>query len=352
MRTLWIALWFAVLGWDALLPHIVSPAPRLAAGALIIAGLLLTAPRARGGPWFSPGVGVSLTIGAAIAAVVVPWPERLGFVLVAAGGLTLLVPRLPDRVRGPLWRAPSALGAILITLSVTSHLYRIAESTWYRLGSLAGPIAALYRLLGLSAAADAPFVHVEEVGSTITFDASVGAVAGHALVLYVVAGLAMLAVLRGRRLGWRTPLVLLACAGGAALARVLVFGLALVENPGPSIFWLRGWTMGALLPLAGILMLVLRPAGSESERSSAGLSTGSPAGVSWADLRHGRGARALTAAILFGVFAAASIGFLPRALLRDRAELRGADGQSSRNDRRHGPQDPDSSVRRRGTRRA
>ena len=138
---------------------------------------------------------------------------------------------------------------------------------------MADPIATLYRLLGLSAAADAPFVHVREVGSTVTFDASIGAVVGHALVLYVVAGLAMLVVLRGRRLGWRTPLVLLACAVGAALARVLVFGLALVENPGPSIFWLRGWTMGALLPLAGILMMVLRPAGNEREHLLAASST-------------------------------------------------------------------------------
>jgi hypothetical protein len=317
MRALWIALWFAVLGWDALLPHIVAPAPRLATGALIAAALLFSAPRARRGPWFSPGVGASLVIGAAIAALVVPWPERLGFILVAAGGLVLLVPRLPDRVRGPLWRAPSALGAILVALSVTSHLYRIAESTWYRLGSMAGPIAALYRLLGLTAAADAPFVHVRDVGSTITFDASVGAVVGHALALYVVAGLAMLVILRGQRLGWRTLLVLLACAGGAALARVLVFGLALVENPGPSIFWLRGWTMGALLPLAGILMVVLRPAGSAREHAPAASSAGLPTVVSWADLRRGRGVRVLTAAVLLGALSAASIGFFDPGVRKD-----------------------------------
>lgn len=306
MRTVWLALWFVVLGWDALSPHVLRPTPRLGIWALAIAAILLAVPRGGRERWITPGLSAALAVGCAVTAVLLPWPERLGFVLVAGGALISALPWLGERFGGALWRGPAALGGLLVLAAVTSHLYRLAEAAWHDLGFLAGSIAAVSRWLGASAVADPPFVHVEGVGTLLTFDVSLEKLVGHPLAVYVAAALGVLLVLRGREIGWRKPLVLVGSALGFALVRALALALVLNEVSGPWIYWGRMWSMGGLLVLVAVLWMVLPNHAVEPGTRGRGRVTH--------DMGYRgptrRGAVALIAsAIAFGALAAASFGF-------------------------------------------
>jgi hypothetical protein len=305
VRRLWLALWLAVVGWDALFPHIMTPAPRLAILTLLLAGALLFSVRPRTGVWFTPGLSAALSAAAAVCAAMLPWPERLGFILVAAGSLTAALPSRGSSIGGRVWRSASGLGALLVLFAGASHLYAVLESSAYRLGFLVGPMAFLYRALGVPAVADAPFVHIQGVGGVTTVDTAVGRVIGQPLALFVVAGLAVWMVVRGRGPSWRRPTLFLVCAAGFALVRFLVLGLALNDVSGPSLYWLRGWGFGGLLSLVALLAWAVPFRG---HRGLAG--SGDPPGaVGLRSITRGRGALALASAIALGVLAAASMGF-------------------------------------------
>jgi len=301
MRRLWLAVWFAVFGWDALLPHIDSPRPGLATGALIAAALLLIR---RGSPAvpFAGGAALGLAVVAAGAAALLPWPERLGPLLVAVG---LAIAALPFRfrwARGNLWRVPVGLGSLLTLLAGSSHVYRYVESSFRDLAIAAPPLAFLYRVLGVPAAADPPFVHLQGVGNLHTFDCTVEKLIGHGLAQFLVAGIAALAVIRGNRLGWRGPAALLLTAAGFVVVRTLALGLALGEITGLGIYHQRFWVFGLLLPLVAVLAAVLSPV-------PRGLEPSVPATVGWAAFRTRRAAGALAAGALAGILIAGAVGW-------------------------------------------
>jgi hypothetical protein len=305
VRILWLALWLAILGWDALSPHLVGASPRLGTVALVLAGAFLTTPWIRRGPWFSPSLALPVAAGAAVAGALLPWPESLGLILVAAGCVLASIPALGLRARGAAFRGVAGLGALVVVLATASHLYAIFESHVQGLDLLSRPLTFLYRVLGVGAAADPPFVHIESTGRLVTVGATFEKVVGHPLALFVVAGLLLLLVVRGREVGWRRPLVLLGSAAGFAVVRALALGLAINEVGSPSIYWLRGWTMGGLLVLVGFLSLVSSPVGGLEP--APGALRGGVAG--WRALAGGRGRAMVLAAALAGAAAAASLGF-------------------------------------------
>jgi hypothetical protein len=313
MRILWLALWLAILGWDALSPHLVGASPRLGTAALVLAGAILTTPWIRRGPWFSPSLALPVAAGSAVAGILLPWPESLGFLLVAAGCVVASIPMFGLRVRGAVFRGVAGLGALVVLLATTSHLYGIVESQVQGRDVLSRPLALLYRVLGVGATADPPFVHIESVGRLVTVGATFDKVIGQPLALFVVAGLFLLVVVRGRETGWRCPLVLLGSAAGFAVVRALALGLAVSEVGGPSIYWLRGWVMGGLLALVGVMALVSSP--------GAGVSTGLGAsrerGATWRGLFCGQGSALVAAAALFGATAAGSLGFFDAGTPKD-----------------------------------
>lgn len=305
MRILWLTLWLAILGWDAFSPHLVGASARVGTVALILAGAILTTPWIRRGPWFSPGVALAVAAGSGVAGIFLPWPESLGFILVAVGCVIASIPALGVRVRGAAFRGVAGLGALVALLATVSHLYAMFESQVQGLDLLSRPLAFVYRVLGVGATADPPFVHIESVGRLVTVSATFEKVVGHPLALFVVAGLLLLVVVRGREIGWRRPLVLVGSAVVFAVVRSLALGLAVNEFGGPSIYWLRGWTMGGLLALVGFLALVSSPGG--------GLGTGLGASREGETMRRrlfrGRGGAIVTIAALAGGLAAASLGF-------------------------------------------
>lgn len=308
MTIRWFALWFAVLGWDALLPHTVHPSPWLAIIALILAGILFSVPGDHRGRWFSPGLSIGLAIASGVTCIALPWPERLGFILVGMSSLIILLPRACGSICKVLHRGFSSLGTILIALAATSHLYRLAESIRHDLGFLSHPLALLYRALGVHAAADPPFVHIQRVGRLITFDASLEKIIGHSLALYLIAGLTMVVVFQGRHIGWRRLLVFLGCILGFSIVRILALGLVLDESLGPEIYWLRGWNMGTLLVLAGILALVSHPARRPRDPHPS-LGSNVAERLGWHNFAGRRGVVFVALSTVFGLLIAASLGF-------------------------------------------
>ncbi len=303
-ETAWLALWCAVLGWDALSPHVLDPWSRLAVVTLVLAAILLATSRERDVDRFSPGLAVGMAVGCGVVGVALPWPEGFGFVLAGAGLLVSAIPVAPDAVRGAARRALVGRGALLVLLAAAGQLYRLTEAATQGVDLLSGPLAFLYRVVGVRAAADAPFVYFQGVGGLFTVTATFERVVGHPLALFVVGGLALLLTAHGRRIGWRRPAVLLASASAFAILRALALGLVLGEAAGPSIYWLRGWTFGGLLVLAVFLAAAMPrvragPASSRASRSG-------PA--TWRAFAGGRGVALLASAIAFGALAAASLG--------------------------------------------
>ena len=104
-------------------------------------------------------------LAAGATGLLLPWPERLGPLLVA-GGLALgLLPALNRLARGNNWRIPLAAGGLLWFSAGVSHGYRVWEAMHHDWDFVAGPLAAFFRLLGLSAVADPPLVHLQLVGN-------------------------------------------------------------------------------------------------------------------------------------------------------------------------------------------
>jgi len=313
VRILWLALWLAILGWDALSPHLVGASPKLGTVALLLAGAILATPWIRRGPWFSPCLALPVAAGSAVAGILLPWPESLGFILVAVGCVLASIPVLGVRVRGTAFRGVAGLGALVTLLASASHLYAIFESQVQGTDLLSGPLAFFYRLLGVGATADPPFVHIESVGRVVTVSATFEKVVGHPLALFVVGGLLLLVVVRGRDVGWRRPLTLLGSAAGFAVVRALALGLAVNEVGGPSIYWLRGWTMGGLLVLVGLMALVSSPGAGFA--TVLGIARDREA--TWRGLFCGRGGAIVAVAALAGALAAATLGFFDPGVPKD-----------------------------------
>jgi hypothetical protein len=304
VRILWFALWLAILGWEALSPHVLGVSPRLGAVALIAAGAVLTLSPGRREPWFSPGLSLAVAGGTTVAAVLLPWPERLGFILVAVGCVLASVPAFGRRLRAAALRGVAGLGALITLLSATSHLYDLLESQAQGVDLLSGPLALLYRLMGVGATADAPFVLIEATGRLVTVGATIDKVVGPPLAMFVVAGLLLLVVVRGREIGWWRPMVLLASSVAFAVVRALALGLV-VNQAGPSIYWARLWTMGGLLALSAFMALVSSP-GGESVESPAGSRESS---ARWGGRLRRPGVALFVVAALVGGLCAAGLAY-------------------------------------------
>lgn len=258
MRRLWFALGLAVLGWDALAPHIESPSPGLAVVALLASAVLLARREAQAAT-LSRAVALALLAAAAITARTLPWPENLGALVLAAGTALALVPRLGTFLGGVFVRVPLRLGALLTALAALSHVYRIAEAKLHDLDFLARPLALAYRALGVHAAADPPFVSWQGVGALQTLDASIEKFIGHGLALFLVGGVGMLWALHGSALRWRSVASFLVLAAGFAGARFLALGLTLDQVTQPFIFYQRAWIFATLVPFAVLAAVFVPP---------------------------------------------------------------------------------------------
>ena len=183
MRRLWFGLWLAVLGWDALLPHIESPVPLLAAIALVLAALLMAGREGRAErppvPAYERPLLLVVAAACAVTARALPWPERLGPLLILAAALWAAAPWLARLAGGAPARALGLLGGITTGFAALSHLYRIAESELHDLDFLARPMAATFEIFGLHAAADPPFVNWQGSGVVHTVDLSLEKLVGH-----------------------------------------------------------------------------------------------------------------------------------------------------------------------------
>ena len=303
MRRLWLALWLAVLGWDALAPHLSQPAIGLAAVALAAAALLFLAPAGGGGPWFGRTLAAAVVLAALVAARALPWPENLGALVLAAGCLAAALPRLGAAVRGMIWRALAGLGGLLLLFAALSPLYGYLEAGHHDFEPMARPIAFLYRAIGLRAAAEPPFVHWQGVGALHSFDCSLEKCFGHALSMFIVAGLAMLFVLHGRSIGWKRPVAFLGAGLGFAFVRLLALGLVLDDGRGVAIFFQRAWIFGGLLALVAVLAVLLPPL-PERRRSAA-----AAAPAPFAHLRRPLAAAALAATAAAALLAAGALGY-------------------------------------------
>ena len=308
MRRWWLALWFAVLGWDALLPHIESPAPLVATLALGLAALGFAGRDRQNPAPTSLACGrwlfAVLAAACALAAVALPWPERLGPILLGVASIAAALPGVARLASGAAPRAVGLLGAITTGLAGLSHLYRIVESELHDLDFLAPLAAATYRLLGLDAAADPPFVHWQGAGMLRTVDVSMEKLVGHGLALFVAAGLGLLGAVHGRRLGWRRAAAFLGLAAGYAWLRYTVLGLALDQFADPHLFYTRAWVFGTLLPFVALLAAVLPPA-----RGTAPAPAPASVPLVLRDLVRGRAAPAFGAVLAAGLLAAAAFGF-------------------------------------------
>lgn len=276
------------------------PAPGLAAIALTVAGLLFARPACGDHRWLSRGPALAVALGCAATAAIIPWPERLGFLLVAACGVLLIVPGIVDRVRQKLWQSVAGLGAILVLLAVAAHAYRLVEAAVHELPGLARPLAALFAIVGIRAEAEPPWIHLPAYGTVMTFDVSVEKIVGYGLALYGTASLATLFVLRGRRAWPRGLLVLLGSAMAFAVVRFLVLGLVLTDTLDPSIAWRRDWMFAMLLPFVGLLA-ALRPLRGSAEVADVPITP--------RQFRARRVGALLVVAITFGALTAATFGF-------------------------------------------
>ncbi|MBU1074269.1 GldG family protein, partial [bacterium] len=232
----------------------------------------------------------------------VPWPERVGPLLVAGGLILGLVPVLNRLTRGNNWRIPSAAGGLLWLSAGVSHAYRVWEASYHDLDFMAGPLAAFYRLLGLPAAADPPLVHLQVVGNLQTIDCTLEKLVGHPLPVIVVAGLVAIFLLNGRRAGWRLPLLLLLLAAVYAFFRSAALGLALEQMNEAGIYYRRIWVFGSLLPLILLLTWVVPPLRHErgADLAPAGRVSVAATGRGWTDP---------LLAVLLGVGLAGALGF-------------------------------------------
>jgi hypothetical protein len=312
MRRLWLALWLAALGWDALLPHIEGSDPTLAAAALVAAALLLIS-RSESGIQLGPRLAIGLAAACGTAAALLPWPEALGPILIGSGCLVAAASRFNAFPSWWLWRLPAGLGTMLVVLATTSHVYRYAESRLHDLDWLAAPMAASYRLLGIDASADPPFVHLQGVGNLHSFDCSLEKLVGHAFAHFFSLAAIALVILHGRGLGWRRPARLLLAALVFAWLRTLGLGLLLDDVPNASNYYLRGWSYATLLPFVAILAVILPPLlplrraaapGGSTDRALAGANI-----VRLSSFRQPRVAALATGAALLGILVAGAIGF-------------------------------------------
>jgi hypothetical protein len=302
MRRLWLVVWLAVVAWDGLLPHIEPTWPRLSVVALVAAGLLLI--RRHGPePWVSRNLAIALAVVCGLIAVVLPWPEGLGPLLATIGFAVAAIPRVTTLTRGNAWLVPASLGGLLTLLALLSHVYRYVESSYRDLPWAAPPLAFFYKILGIPAVADPPYVHVQGVGNLHTFDCTIEKLVGYGLAMFVAAGLALLAVLHGRRLGWKRPLFLMLLVVLFSTVRALALGLALDQVGNAAIYYYRLFVFGSLLPFVGLLALVLPPL-SKGERAPHGVKP-----VTFSTLRPRRVAVALATAALTGICIAGALGF-------------------------------------------
>ena len=177
--------------------------------------------------------------------------------LLASAALLALVLRSAPRLGASLWPAVAILGGWLTALAGLTHVYRGLEPRGRSLDFLSHLVALKYRALGIPATADPPFVHWQGTGSLHTFDCSLEKAVGPALALFFAVGVGTLIALRGRALGWRKPLALLALTFAFAMTRLLALGLALDQTGEPAIFYARLWVYGGLLVLASALAVVL-----------------------------------------------------------------------------------------------
>lgn len=310
MRRLWLALWFAALGWDALLPHIAGSDASLAAIALLAAAVLLIS-RSESGIQLEPRLAIVLAAACGAAAALLPWPEALGPILVAAGCLVAAAVRFGVAPSHWMWRTPAALGALLVVLATTSHVYRFAESRLHDLDWLAAPLAASYRLFGIDAEADPPFVHLQGVGVLHSFDCSLEKLVGHAFAHYLAAAVLVFAVFHGRGPGWRRPTLLVVVAVVFAWLRALTLGLWLDDVPDAANYYLRSWSYAALLPFVALLAVVLPPLrGRAGAPVAGGAGAAAPASdVRLSSFRQRHTAALATTAALLGVLVAGACGF-------------------------------------------
>jgi len=266
MRRFWFALWLAVLAWEGFSPHIeFAVDPTLAWTALVACCLLLISRRDGSDPLFTRWLAVPCAFAACTAGLLLPWPERLGPLLVAGGLILGLFPVLNRLTRGNNWRIPLAAGGLLWFSAGVSHAYRVWEAMYHDLDFLAGPLAACYRLIGLPAVADPPLVHLQVVGNLQTIDCTLEKLVGHPLMLIVLAGLSAIFLLNGRRTGWRLPLLLLLLTTVYAFFRSAALGLALEQINEIGIYYRRIWVFGSLLPLILLLTWVIRPLRNEQD---------------------------------------------------------------------------------------
>jgi hypothetical protein len=161
-----LALYCVVLGWDAVMPHIEAVSPRLALLSLTFAAVFLVQ-RSAARPWFDRNTFLALAVLNGVVAGLLPWPERLGFILVAGGCLLAALPVVGSVLggsvlggsvlgggvlRGNVWRVPTVLGMWLMLMAAVTHGYRFLEAATHDLDWLARPVALAYRLLGIRAA--------------------------------------------------------------------------------------------------------------------------------------------------------------------------------------------------------
>ena len=300
---LWFGLWLAVLGWDALFPHLARPDATAAAIGLVGAWLVLAVLLREKTIALSPRLAAAGLAAAAIASLALPWPERLGAILLAAACAIAAWPRGADGLRALLWRPTLGLGMLLVLFAALSHLYAWTEAAVHDIDALAAPIAFIYRAIGVQAVADPPFVHWQGIGLVHTFDCSIEKFVGPALALFAGGALAAACLLRGARIGWRLPVALVLSLAAFAVTRLLAFGLLLDQIPHPGIFYLRPWVMGGLLPLIPLLAAFV-PVPSRAPARA-----GRVAALGLADLRAPSAAALLAAAAAAGALAAGTAGF-------------------------------------------
>lgn len=314
MRRLWLALWCATLGFDALLPHLAQPAPGLAVASFLACALLVVTRRVWAAP--PPGVAAWLAGGSALAALLLPWPERLGPALVAAGAVAA-IPGARRGFWGALAQIPAAVGLLFMLMAALAYAYGLVEARHHDLNAAARVVALGYRALGIPAVSDPPFVHLAGVGNLHTFDCTLEKLIGLPLFLLAGAGIGLLLAVRGRALRARTLIGFGMLVITFAVARALALGFALDPTDRAAIYYERTWMWGGLLPLVALLALVLPPqvrSGKNAPRPAGAAVAGAVAvagtkgAPSWRppfDLRPGLWAPAL----LTGVFLAAAFGF-------------------------------------------
>jgi hypothetical protein len=260
MRRYWFSLWLAVLAWEGFSPQIESSAaPPLAWTALIACCLLLISRRGGPEPVFSRLLAAVGAIASGLGGLLLPWPERLGPLLVTGGLVLGLFPVMNRLTRGNNWRIPLAAGGLLWLSAGVSHAYRVWEASYHDLDFLAGPLAALYRLFGLAAIADPPLVHLQVVGNLQSIDCTIEKLAGFPLTMIVLGGLVAIFLLNGRRAGWRLPLLLLLLTCAFVFFRSAALGLALEQMNDVGLYYRRIWIFGSLLPLILLLTLAVPP---------------------------------------------------------------------------------------------